>query len=258
MDPSVITLTTDFGTRDHYVATMKAVLLARVPRAQLIDVTHELPRHEILPASFTLERAVSIFPPGTIHLAVVDPGVGSARRILVAEVRSQIVICPDNGLITWPIRCHPDSTRTYELTWRPAASSHVFHGRDVMAPAAAQFAMRTPLTQLSRPIDDPVLLPVAPAIGPRGQVIRVDHFGNCTTNIPSHILPATPFTVRAAGHDLGALRHTYSDVPPGSPLALIGSSELLEIAVNTGSAADRLGLRVGTEVTADGPAAGDR
>src|SRR5689334_10808206 len=169
----LITLTTDFGLADAYVATMKAALLREAPDARLIDVTHQVPRHDVLCGSITLARAIDGFPPGTLHLAVIDPGVGTDRRIVVAEINRQIVLAPDNGLITWSWRTYLDS-RAYELTWRPKKASNVFHGRDIMAPAIGMIARGARLDQLTRPIDDPILLDIAPA--PReekqGQIIH--------------------------------------------------------------------------------------
>src|SRR5215207_3584145 len=140
----IVTLTSDFGTRDFYVAAMKAVLIRHCPDVRLIDVTHAVPRHDVLCGSITLERAVDGFPPGTVHLAVVDPGVGTDRRLLVAGLNGQTIVCPDNGLITWPWhRLGPGEA--HELTWRPDQSSNTFHGRDVMAPVAGMLAAGKPL-----------------------------------------------------------------------------------------------------------------
>src|SRR5215204_1926437 len=135
----IVTLTSDFGLSDHYVAAMKAVLVRECPEARLIDVTHNVPRHDILCGSITLERAVDGFPRGTVHLAVVDPGVGTDRRLIVARLKGQTIICPDNGLITWAWRLHGGG-EVSEITWRPERSSSTFHGRDVMAPIAARIA----------------------------------------------------------------------------------------------------------------------
>jgi len=247
----IITLTTDFGTRDYYVAAMKAVLVRDCPQSRLIDVTHEVPRHDILCGSITLERAIDGFLPGTVHLAVVDPGVGTDRRVLVTELNRQTIVCPDNGLITWAWR-RLGPGNAYELTWRPRTSSNTFHGRDVMAPAAAMLARGDRLADLARPIDDPVLLDISPA--PRhsasARIIHLDIFGNATTNLSyDRIARGTSFRVRQ--NRLGKLRRTYWDVPPGKPLALIGSSGLLEIAVRDGSAAKQLKLKVGDEVTVE-------
>jgi len=250
-DRPIITLLSDFGLADSYVAAMKAVLVRACPDARLIDVTHQVPRHDVLCGSITLERAVDGFPPGTAHLAVVDPGVGSDRRLLIARLNKQLVVCPDNGLITWPWRMH-NGGDAYELTWRPKRTpSHTFHGRDILAPVAGELAAGTPIEELGRPIDDPILLDIAPAnaAASQGRVIHLDHFGNATTNIPVDLLgPKPQATVHVNRRTIGKLKKTYWDVAPGKPLALIGSSGLLEIAVRDGSAKDDLKVRVGDEV----------
>src|SRR4051794_11149672 len=158
----IVTLTTDFGTRDFYVAALKAVLVRQCPEARLIDVTHQVPRHDILCGSITLERAVDGFPPGTVHLAVIDPGVGTDRRILVARVNRQTVVCPDNGLISWAWR-RLGPGEAYELTWRPERSSATFHGRDIMGPVAGMLAAGRDVAEFAKPISDPVLLDVSRA-----------------------------------------------------------------------------------------------
>jgi S-adenosylmethionine hydrolase len=254
----IVTLTSDFGLCDAYVAQMKAVLIRERPDARLIDVTHNVPRHDILCGSITLERAVDGFPAGTVHLAVVDPGVGTDRRLIVTHLRDQYIVCPDNGLITWAWRLHARSAAgaaaagAFEITWRPARSSTTFHGRDVMAPIAGRIASGERLDAFSRPIDDPVLLDLAPATADaaRGRVIHIDHFGNATTNIRQEHLRERPgVSVKVNRRTSGTLRRTYWDVAPGKPLALIGSSGLLEIAVRDGSARDELKVRVGDEVS---------
>jgi S-adenosylmethionine hydrolase len=250
----LITLTTDFGLTDYYVAAMKAVLVRHCPRARLIDVTHQVPPQDVLCGAITLERAVDGFPPGTTHLAVIDPGVGTDRRMLIVEINQQPVVCPDNGLITWAWRMHGGGA-AHEITWRPEKiPSHTFHGRDVFAPVAGMLACGTPLQALARPIDDPTLLDVAPvsSVAERGRVIHIDHFGNATTNIAHELLKSegadASRVIRIKGKPVGKLRRTYWDVAPGKPLALIGSSGLLEIAVRDGSAAESLKVRVGDEV----------
>jgi S-adenosylmethionine hydrolase len=212
-----------------------------------------VPPQDILCGAITLERAIDGFPPGTVHLAVVDPGVGTDRRILVARVNRQLVVCPDNGLLTWAWRRH-GAGQAHELAWRPPRHSDVFHGRDIMAPAAGMLACGAAVESLARPIDDPVMLDIAPA-GPTarcGQVIHVDHFGNATTNVSYDALKASPpKAVRIRGKRIGKLRRTYWDVEPGKPLALIGSSGLLEIAVRDGSAVEVLKVKVGDEVVVE-------
>lgn len=269
-DTPVVTFLTDFGLADFYVGAMKGALLRFCRAATIVDVTHAVPRHDIRFGAIMLERAVVAFPPGTVHVAVVDPGVGTARRILVARIAGQTVVCPDNGLLTWAWRrCGageaqgvpqamgaPRATgvpaqevQAYELHWRPAAHSHVFHGRDIMAPAAGLIAGGTPIDRLATPIADPVLLDMAPATDVRqgGEILHVDHFGNATTNVPEALLAGVR-DVRVRGTSVGPPRRMYGDVDPGRPLALVGSSGLLEIAVREGSAAGQLGLSVGDRV----------
>jgi S-adenosylmethionine hydrolase len=240
-----MTLTSDFGTKDSYVAEMKAVLLRHCPRARLIDVTHEISPQDIVAGSIALERALHAFPPRTIHLAVVDPGVGGNRKLLICMIAKQTVVCPDNGLMTWPCR-RLGPAKTLEITWLPAHFSSTFHGRDIMAPAAGMIAAGKRPGALGRPLAAPAILDLAPSKTGVGQAIHVDHFGNVTTNIPGPFAQGT--FVRVNGKFLGPVRVTYSDVARGKPLALIGSSGLLELAVREGSAAKKLRLKVGSEV----------
>jgi S-adenosylmethionine hydrolase len=246
----IITLTSDFGLRDYYVAAMNAVLLRYCPDARLIDVTHQVPRHDILCGSITLERAIDGFPPDTVHLAVVDPGVGTDRKIAMFRLRDQMIVCPDNGLITWGWRLHGPG-EAFEVTWRPKESSTTFHGRDIMAPVAGMLASGRRLPDGPAPLPEPVLLDIAPTAPDdrRGRIIHIDVFGNATTNIPHEVIRGTIVKdVKVRGRKLGRLKRTYWDVAPGKILPLIGSSGLLEIAVRDGSAAKVLKLNVGDEV----------
>jgi S-adenosylmethionine hydrolase len=252
----IISLTTDFGVQDSYVAEMKAVLLTHCPDVRLVDVTHSIAPHDVLAASVTLERTLRVFPKGTIHVAVVDPGVGTARKLLLVEIKGQFVFCPDNGLITWPWRRLPNAARARELTWPPGWESCTFHGRDILAPAAAMLASgQMHLGDLTAPDPiEPQLLDVAPAAedARKAVVIYVDHFGNATTNAPAEIFHLKhPKAIRIKGKSIGPLRKTYAEVPSGKPLALIGSSGLLEVAIHQGDAGKRLGLKVGQPLTID-------
>lgn len=247
----IITLTTDFGLSDYYVAAMKAVLVSACPTSRLIDVTHQVPRHDILCGSITLERAIDGFPRGTVHLAVVDPGVGTDRKILIVELKEQLIVCPDNGLITWAWRNHAGG-QAHELIWRPQFASATFHGRDIMAPVAGALAAGAKIQAFAQPLAGPVLLEVAPTekCDRRGRIIHLDVFGNATTNIAHKCLQGQVFkNVQVKGRKLGKLKRTYWDVAPGKALALIGSSGLLEIAVRDGDASKQLRLKVGDEVT---------
>jgi S-adenosyl-L-methionine hydrolase (adenosine-forming) len=213
-----------------------------------------VPPQDVLCGSITLERAVDGFPRGTVHLAVVDPGVGTDRRLIVAQINEQLVVCPDNGLVTWSWRLHPGG-QAHEITWRPDKFSATFHGRDVLAPISGRLASGKPVAEIARPIDDPILLDIFPAdsSASSGRIIHLDHFGNATTNIAAPVVRRSAGrngrAVRVKGRPIGKLRKTYWDVAPGKPLALIGSSGLIEIAVRDGSAARELKLKVGDEVS---------
>lgn len=244
MGRTIVTFTTDFGLTDTYVAQMKAVVLRHAPEAQLVDVTHLIPPQDVSTGAIALERAVAMFEAGTIHLAVVDPGVGTERKLLLAGSREQWIICPDNGLLTWTLLRHGGQART--LRWRPPAHSPTFHGRDIMAPVAGMLAVGTPIDQLAGESVVPVLIDLPPpTTGTVGRVIHLDHYGNATTNL----LPSAGrgHEIKLAGRSLRVVR-TYGDVASGEPLALVGSSGLLEIAVRDGSAARILGIKVHDEV----------
>jgi len=252
--PPIITLTTDFGGTDSYVAEMKGVLLTGCPAARIVDVTHAITPQDILSGSIVLERVLRFFPSRTIHIAVVDPGVGTNRRLIAAEIAGQILLCPDNGLITWAWKLAPAKARARELIWRPRAESGhafsaTFHGRDILAPAAAQLVGgRATLEMLTAPAPiEPVLLPIEPAPlhATAGVIIHIDHFGNAITNLSPD--PQQLHSARV-GRRMIPIRRTYADVPEGNPVALVGSSGLLEIAVRNGHAAKTLALHVGTRV----------
>jgi S-adenosyl-L-methionine hydrolase (adenosine-forming) len=242
----VITLTTDFGYTDAYVAEMKGVLLGEVPDAQLVDVTHAIGPQDVTGGSIVLERVLRAFPRGTIHIVVVDPGVGSERWIGYFQIAGQHVICPDNGLITWAWR-RIGGGKAFEVTWRPGESSRTFHGRDVMAPIAARLAKAPAGRGWCRAMPDPIFLDLHPARAPdEVRVIYVDHFGNAVTNW----VGAGARHVRVKKRRV-AVHQTYADVAVGAPVALVGSSGLLEIAVRDGSAAGALRIRVGDVVRID-------
>lgn len=249
----VVTLTTDFGLRDPYVAEMKGVILGLTGSVHLIDVTHDVPRHDITEGALALEAVAPFFPAGTIHLAVVDPGVGTARRGIAIAAGGQVFVGPDNGLFT-PFLA--DDWRAFELAspdHRLTTVSRTFHGRDVFAPAAAHIARGLALERLGPPVTDPVRLawPRARKLAGTvaGTVVHVDRFGNLVTSIPADAVEALPpgAMIRVAGRVV-PLVGTYADLAPGRAGALVGSRNRLEIAVREGSAAARLGARRGTPV----------
>ncbi|MFI5230497.1 MAG: S-adenosyl-l-methionine hydroxide adenosyltransferase family protein [Gemmatimonadales bacterium] len=243
---AIITLITDFGTADGYLGEMKGVLLSRAPDAQLVDITHDIPPQDIERARLTLARVWRRFPPGTVHLVVVDPGVGSSRAALAVSSDDRFVVGPDNGVLSPAL--FVAGARAVELQ-APTTSSATFHGRDVFAPAAAALATGTPLDSLGHDAPSPIIHrtpePVRGADGSlHGQVIVVDRFGNGITNLVG---------LRGGTIELGELRipirHTYSEVLRGEAVAVIGSTGFIEVAIREGDAARVLGLRRGTEVT---------
>ena len=257
--PPVITLTTDFGTRDPYVAQLKGVLLAGCEGVRVHDLTHEIAPQDVLEGALFLAAAVPTFPPGTVHLAVVDPGVGTDRRAIAASVGGQHVVCPDNGLLTLLARRAPiEEVRSIERTsLQREPVSATFHGRDLFAPAAALLACGGAPAELGPAVADPVELPLPRprSEGGRllGEVLHVDRFGNAITNLGRADVQTAAggrtASIEAGGRRL-PLARTYGDVAEGEVLALIGSADLLEVAVREGSAAEALGLVRGSEVLA--------
>ena len=236
---SVVTLLTDFGTADGYVAEVKGTILSRAPEAVLVDVTHDLPAQDVEAGRLALARYWRKFPPGTVHLAVVDPDVGSARPALAVASDGRFLVGPDNGILSPALLV--GGARAVVLPVPPSASP-TFHARDVFAPAAAMLASGSPVDALGTPVDDPVIRRTAearrlPDGTIEGQIIAVDRFGNAVTN-----LVAAHGGVVEVGTLKLPVRRTYADVTPGMPLALSGSSGLVEIAVRDGNAAASLGL----------------
>ena len=259
----VITITTDFGHQGPFVATMKGRVLTRWPQARIIDVTHEAPVYWPAEAGFWLARAYPYFPEGSVHIAVVDPGVGTRREILAVVADGHCFLAPDNGLLAPLVRrartCEVrrlDVERVMARLQLPPASA-TFHGRDIFAPIAAEVAAGR-----VRPIElGPVMRDIVPAwvdepsVSPdqvSGVVITIDHFGNLITNIDGSLIQAfrNP-AVRTGGHSF-SIRRTYGDVRPGDYLALINSFGVLEIARAEQSAAEALGLGRGAPVVVTG------
>ena len=248
----IITLTTDFGSRDPFVALLKAAVLRRLPQARLVDVTHELPAFRPEVAGFWLERSFEWFPVGSVHLAVVDPGVGSSRRVLAALVRGHVLIAPDNGLLAAVLERSAEAVVSALDPGLPAAlglptPSATFHGRDLMAPVAAEVAAGRLDPQAMGPQVTDWLRGVVPpaqrlAAQVRGNVAVIDRYGNAITNVPAVLLEGmVGITVLAAGQELPWGR-TYGDVPEGRCLSLVNSFGVVEIACNRGNAAQVLSL----------------
>lgn len=255
----LITLTTDFGTRDAYVAAMKGVLLSLAPQARLVDITHEIRPQDVMEAAFVLREAVPYFPPGTIHLVVVDPGVGTARRAVALRHGAHWFVGPDNGLFTLVLGTErPDEL--VELNrpefWRTPTPSQTFHGRDIFAPAAGHLAAGRSLKEIGTPLEQLTTLrwmePSASNESIHGWVVHVDRFGNCITNVSRELFEryraGRPFKCYVGSTPFTQVQPTYGAVAQGEALLLFGSSDFLEIAVNGGNAAELLGIRQGTPV----------
>ena len=265
MPAPLITITTDFGVEDHYVGTMKGVILTRCPDARLVDITHQIPAFSLVSAAYTIAQTAPYFPPATVHLIVVDPGVGSSRRALLAEAHGQLFIAPDNGCLTLVLHNHPQAQirqLSNPALWLPDPSS-TFHGRDLFAPAAGYLAAGTVLPDHVGPlVRDPVLLPnlQATQLSPNswsGLVLSTDHFGNVITNFPAASLKpsvSSGFSLEGARSPVSELRSTFAGAPPGLAFAYWGSSGFLEIGVNQNSAAASLDLRPGTPLLLKLPA----
>jgi hypothetical protein len=256
----IVTLTTDFGTSDHYVAQMKGVILSRAPGAPIVDVTHEIPPQDVRRAAYLIADLADAFPPGTVHVAVVDPGVGSERAILAVESHGQYYIAPDNGLLTH-IFLRGDAKRVVisNPVIRRENVSNTFHGRDIMAPAAAHLVAGGSLEDLGpRPEKRSMwimgFVPNVYSDRIESNVAWVDRFGNLVTNVHASLLATFPrerLRVSIGSGRLEGLKQFYAEAPKGEPLLLVGSSNRLEIAVNGGSAAERFGVSAGAKLVVD-------
>ena len=267
----IITLTTDFGTTDHYVGTMKGVILSIAPQARIVDISHDVRPFQIPDGAYVISQACRYFPPKTIHVVVVDPGVGSARRPILAEIGGQYFVAPDNGVLSMifepPLQTqHSDRAKTrgngpsaivrhitaerYFL--QPV--SHTFHGRDVFSPVAAHLAAGVPVSRFGKRIADYARLNFfrPTRTGKRfwtGLVLHIDRFGNLITNFHTDDfpdLPTRPFELNIGLRRLTRLVPNFSDAQPGELVTITGSSGYLEVVVNQASAAKTLGCEIGS------------
>lgn len=257
LPPPVITLLTDFGLQDGYVAAMKGVILQICPDARLVDISHLVPPQDIRSAAFVLLTCYEYFPPGTIHLAVVDPGVGTERKAIAVHAGSHFFVGPDNGIFSLVL--HKETTWEARSLENPAywrmPLSETFHGRDLFAPVAAHLACSVSFDQLG-PICNPLVprwsTPTVHIGRIEGEVIHVDRFGNAITNVSRGLLekraPLRQWRVRTEKTAIDAISETYGQAHPGQALALSGSSGFIEIAVREGSAAAELEIIPGAIV----------
>jgi len=256
---TVITLMTDFGIKDGNVGVMKGVIRGIEPEVDIVDLSHLISPQNIQEAALILSRSAPYFQDGSIHVVVVDPGVGTSRRPLAARLGYQYFVAPDNGVLTlmlenaekqnWPIQIvHLDRPEF----WRPQVS-HVFHGRDIFAPAAAWLASGISIEQMGTPISNPVRIafprPTLTATGFRSEVVHIDHFGNLSTSVRREDLGEPPqVVVRLGKAEIHGLVQTFGERPPGALVALYGSTDYLIVCKVNGSAAAELGVKVGDPV----------
>jgi S-adenosyl-L-methionine hydrolase (adenosine-forming) len=255
--PGIVTLLSDFGTADAYVAAMKGVMLGVRRDLQLVDVTHEIAPQDVFGGALALAHAAPFFPRGTVHLAVVDPGVGGAREPIVIENQLGCFVGPNNGLLTLAARAPRLVHRLEEPAFRRSLPSATFHGRDLFAPAAAYLANGAPAAAMGPALDEARLVKLdLPAVrceagALRGEVIHVDHFGNLVTNVfGDYVSQPRPeeCAVEIGGARIRGVRRAYVEAGAGELCAVIGSAGLLEVAVRDGSATARLGVGRGAEV----------
>ncbi|NIS80122.1 MAG: hypothetical protein GTO14_07915 [Anaerolineales bacterium] len=258
----LISLTTDFGIRDGYIGVMKAVIYSIAPEVKIIDISHMVSPQNVLQGGMTAIGHIGYFPENSIHVIVVDPGVGTARRPIAGKIGTQFFVAPDNGLLTPMIEQARHQSRPMEFVhldkpeyWLDRIS-HTFHARDIFAPVAAHLATDVPLNKLGTFVDDPVVLPLPrPKITQDhvvGEVIYVDHYGNLATNIRLADLAGLDQTgllqVEIGGKSIRGLTRTFGEAEPGSLIALLDGEGLLGISVTNGNAAEHLGVSVGEKI----------
>jgi S-adenosylmethionine hydrolase len=254
----IISITTDFGTSDYDSGVLTGVIWSIAPQVRIAELTHEITPYNILEGAVILGRCTPYFPEGSIHIAVVDPGVGTQRRGLAARLGHQIFVGPDNGLCTLMVQQSRNENLPVEFfaldnpQYWLSDVTHIFHGRDVFAPVAAHLAAGVPLERIGTLINDPVLLglpePIRTENGWHGTILHVDHFGNLTSNLTTRHLPAdSKIEIMILESKIINLHNTYGSAKPGELIALIDDSGVMEIAVSQGSAESSLHAGVGTE-----------
>jgi S-adenosyl-L-methionine hydrolase (adenosine-forming) len=261
--PKIITLTTDFGLKDAYVAMLKAAVLGICPEASIIDITHSVEKFNVSAGAFVMASAASFFPDGTIHVGVVDPGVGSKRRSLLIETKHGFFIGPDNGLLAVAAEAQ-SIARIFEITSRRLMMpnvSNTFHGRDIFAPAAAHLLNGIDLEEFGPQINDFA----KPSFGKtkrkkgilEGEVLHIDDFGNIITNLHSKEISGYRkeiVQITLPNHSIQVkFSHTYANAQPQEPIALVGSHNYLEIALNQGSAAAKYEVKTGDKIVFSSP-----
>jgi hypothetical protein len=257
---SLITLTTDFGLADSYVGAMKGVMLSIEPTATLVDISHDIAPQDIREAAYVVYTAYPYFPPDTVHVIVVDPGVGSGRRAIALRAARACFVAPDNGVLSY-VLAREEMIEAVSLThskYHRRTVSHTFHGRDIFAPVAAHLAQGIPLTELGKPLTEVVTFSLPqPQVLPNGEVVghvlHIDRFGNLIFDVrEGDFALGEGIILEVAGRCIEGLGHTFTDVPAGELVAYVGSSGHLEIALREGDAAQSLGMKRGDEILLKG------
>lgn len=258
MSSSIITLTSDFGLQDHYVGVMKAVMLDIAPDVRFVDVSHQIPPQDIMAGAWVVRNSAMLFPSGTVHLVVVDPGVGTDRRPVALKIKDQFFVGPDNGIFS--LIADEYNYEAVQLTnknyWRKKISN-TFHGRDIFAPVAAHLAAGASFSDLGEPLKELVTyrwaVPISDKDGIQGWVVHIDRYGNLISNISeSLILEAgdpSQLKVYVGNTILEGIVSTFASVTDGEPAAYIGSSGMLEIGINKGNAREMLGVEKGAQLS---------
>ena len=254
----IVTLTTDFGYQDQYVGAMKGVMLSVSPELRFIDISHGVPPQDVLAGAWILKNSAFLYPAGTVHLAVVDPGVGTPRKPVAVKIGDQFFVGPDNGII--PLVADGEPYEAYHLTntsfWF-SQRSNTFHGRDIFSPVAASIAAGAELHEVGQKMDELSMyrwaVPTSDSEGIQGWVVHIDFYGNLISNISKELFLSVthgkPFKIYVGNVILSELSHTFGNVPDGEPAAVIGSSGMLEIIINKGNAQQMLGTEKGAPVS---------
>lgn len=254
----IITLTTDFGQQDHYVSVLKAVMLGIAPDARFVDISHEIPAQDIMAGAWVIRNSAFLFPPETVHLVVIDPGVGTSRQPICLKIKDQYFVGPDNGIFSLfydEFECSAFKLNNKKF-WRKEISK-TFHGRDIFAPVAAHISNGVKPKELGSPIEELVTyhwaVPIADKDGLQGWVVHIDRFGNLITNISEQLIKEhigrRKVKIYVGNTMIKKLVGTFGDVEDGDPAAFIGSSNMLEIGINKGNASQLLSVDKGAQIS---------
>ncbi|MFH5832965.1 S-adenosyl-l-methionine hydroxide adenosyltransferase family protein [Halalkalibaculum sp. DA3122] len=255
---SIVTLTTDFGLQDYYVSAMKAVMLDIAPDVRFVDISHEVPDQDIMAGSWVLQNSAPLFPTGSVHLVVIDPGVGTDRNPIALKVDDQYYVGPDNGIFSLLTEDKEfEAVRLTNDTFWHEQRSNTFHGRDIFAPVAAHLSNGVSLADLGEPLEDLKTYrwasPIADKDGLQGWIIHIDKFGNLVTNLHysliEDVIGKQSVKIYVGNMILDELVPTFGSVPDGEPAAYIGSSGMLEVGINKGDAAEMMSVKKGAQIS---------